>query len=272
MDIMVGSLPIEIKHSLLYFPLKPHGAKCMHVTIETMAARPIVNTRLRSNSLISSTVSSSSLVDGGPGSSKKLTLVITGGSGWLGSAIAKIAYNHWEQLQAIKLFDSTPPDREVITGITGFSTTPDKPRVSYHHGNMLNEDDLLTCFAKADVVIHCAGLVERGSVVGRRRMRRVNVDGTHNVVQACLECGVRVLVFTGSVCQVLSADTTRPIQYDEQFLPKLKSELIFAHYGSSKNEAETWSYLLTVRRENKMCRYELARSDVRPYTERVITC
>lgn len=170
---------------------------------------------------------------------RKKVLVITGGSGWLGATIAKLAYRYWEDLKEIRLFDLNPPQSSVISSITGFSSPIEgKPKVSYLPGSILKESDLLTCFAKADVVIHCAGLVENGSVLLRRRMRSVNVDGTQKVIQACLECGVRGLVFTGSVAQIVQTDTTRPVRYDESCRPTSTKELIYPHYGGSKNEAE----------------------------------
>ena len=183
-----------------------------------------------------STTSSIASSSEGTGRSKKPTLVVTGGSGWLGSTIAKIAYRHWDGLREIRLFDLNPPDRDVITNITGFSPPEGRPKVSYHHGSILDEDDLLSCFAKADVVIHCAGLVENGSLLLRKRMKSVNVDGTQKVVLSCLECGVRVLVFAGSSTQILQTGSREPVQYDES--SKVTSPLIFPHYGGSKNEAE----------------------------------
>lgn len=212
--------------------------------IRTMAANGsasgIATARRRSSSLnssISSKVSTASLGEERNGG-KKITLVITGGTGWFGSTIAKLAYSHWDSLEAIRLFDSNPPDRDVISDITGFSAPPDHPKVSYHHGSVLDEEALLACFAKADVVIHCAAIVEKGSFLGRRNMKSVNVDGTHNVVQACLECGIRALVFTGTLVQVLGADTAKPVRYDEHYQLNAKEPLIFPHYGGSKTEAE----------------------------------
>lgn len=176
-------------------------------------------------------------ISSGTGSCKKLILVITGGNGWLGSTIAKLAYERWDNLEEIRLFDSNPPDRSVISGITGFSTPAGRPKVSYQPGSVLDEGALLACFTKADAVIHCAAVVEKGSVLARRRMKSVNVDGTQRVIEACLECGVRALVFTGSLTQVIGTDMAKPIHYDESYQIK-REELIYPHYGGSKNEAE----------------------------------
>lgn len=193
--------------------------------------------RGRSNSFTSVLSGASTISQGDGGGSKRRVLVITGGSGWLGSTIARLAYSHWDDLQEIRLFDLKPPESGVISAITGFSPAASKPKVSYYHGSILNEDALLACFTKADAVIHCAALVENGSILLRRHMKTVNVDGTQKVIQSCLECGVRALVFTGSITQVMEANTPQPVRYDESHPPGTK-ELIFSHYAGSKNEAE----------------------------------
>ncbi len=190
--------------------------------------------RLRSGSLTSS--SSSSLT--GHTTSRKKILVITGGSGMLGSHIARLAYNHWEELREIRIFDCSPPEPDVITGITGFTPPPGKPKVSYHYGDLTDEDSLSGGFVKASVVIHCAALVENGSVLLRRKMKKVNIDGTHKVVQACLQCGVSGLVYTGSLCQVIGTNHKKPVRFDESYHPRNDGDLLFPYYGGSKNEAE----------------------------------
>lgn len=168
---------------------------------------------------------------------KRLILVITGGSGSLGSMIAKLAYEQWDELQEIRIFDQKAPEKSTVTDITGFSPPSSKPRVTYVPGSVLSEDSLLGAFAKADVVIHCAGIVETGSILSRKKMKEVNVSGTHNVVQACLDCGVRALVFTGSVTQVCSAKSVR---YDESYVCPARPKLVYPHYGGSKNDAENF--------------------------------
>ncbi len=164
-----------------------------------------------------------------------MILVITGGSGSLGSMIAKLAYEQWDDLHEIRLFDRKAPEKSTVTDITGFSPPPNKPKVTYIPGDVLSEDSLLGAFTKADIVIHCAAVIETGSFLSRKMMKEVNVSGTHNVIQACLECGVRALVFTGSLTQVCSA---RSGHYDESYTSSSHSNLIYPHYGGSKNEAE----------------------------------
>ena len=200
-----------------------------------------MSTRRRSSSTSSSTSSSSPSLGGGGQCRNKTVVVITGGSGALGSHIARLVYSHWSEVTEIRLYDNRPPDASLITSITGYATCKDKPKVSYYPGDILNNDALANTLVKADVVIHCAAIVENGSAVARRKMKKVNVDGTQNVIQACLECGVRALVYTGTLSQVQSLPKHhRVVRYSEasDHPPVDTRELNFPYYGGSKNQAE----------------------------------
>ena len=168
----------------------------------------------------------------------KVTVVVTGGSGYVGSQVARLVFSHWSEVQEIRLFDKAPPQQSLITSITGFTAPLDRPKVSYYPGDCLDSDSLLQALVKADVVIHCAGVVETGSVVARKRMKVANVDGTQKVVQACLECGVRALLYTGTVLQALARSDIQRVRYDEQSPDVSNKELLYPYYGGSKNAAE----------------------------------
>ena len=167
-------------------------------------------------------------------------VLITGASGSLGSYIARLVYKHWTGVQEIRLFDRVPPPTPLVTGITGYSGSRDGPRVSYYHGDLFQRESLLKACVRVDAVFHCAALVENGSAITRRRMRRVNVEGTQCVVTACLECGVPALVFTGSLTQALTAKgrRRRGLRLDEATPLPPDAELLNPHYGGSKSAAE----------------------------------
>ncbi|XP_049520505.1 uncharacterized protein LOC125944223 [Dermacentor silvarum] len=58
-----------------------------------------------------------------------------------------------------------------------------------------------------DAVIHCAALVPVTLIEDADAMEKVNVQGTRNVVDACLEESVTYLVYTGSVGVILDGAT-----------------------------------------------------------------
>lgn len=187
---------------------------------------------------------------------EKLVVVITGGSGALGSQIARIIHEKWEDVTEIRLFDTVPPNQPLITSITGYATPPSKPKVSYYHGSVLDPNLIATAFVQADIVIHCAAIVEQGSVMARGRMREVNIDGTQNVIQSCIDCGVRALVYTGSIAQALTVQKNSLPQRLDEKVSKLTSydDLVFPHYGGSKNEAENLVLLANGREGKKTIR------------------
>lgn len=165
-------------------------------------------------------------------------MAITGGSGALASHIARLIYTQWQDILELRLFDLVPPQQTHLTSITGYTTTRNDPKVSYYLGDMMDYGSLTAAFAKADVVIHCAGVVDNGGVVTRRRMT-INPAGTKNVIQACLDCGVGALVFSGSLAQVFAATPAgSAVQYEELMEPPERGSLLFPHYGGSKAAAE----------------------------------
>ena len=80
---------------------------------------------------------------------------------------------------------------------------------------------------RPEVVYHAAALVESHSL---EKLRRVNVEGTRNILDACLEEGIRKIVYLSSVA-VISGNPEVPLTDD---LPYKATN----SYGQSKLEAE----------------------------------
>lgn len=64
--------------------------------------------------------------------------------------------------------------------------------------DILDTDSLMDAFAGADVVFHCAAVVSF-HMHKKDDLMRTNVEGTHNVVNACLKTGVPKIIYTGSI-------------------------------------------------------------------------
>ncbi len=97
---------------------------------------------------------------------------VTGGSGLIGSfLIAQLL----EQGYAVKaLVRHAPPEN-----------IPPSPRLTYITGDILDPSVLQTAIQDGDFVFHCAGLVSYAPQ-DADLLRQINVDGTANVVNACL--------------------------------------------------------------------------------------
>jgi len=148
--------------------------------------------------------------------------------------VTRLAYEHWDDLEEIRLFDKVYPDESLLAEFNVRS----KPRVKFFHGSVTNKNLLLDVFANVNCVIHCAAIVDIESAVAKKKMDEVNAGGSYNVVHAFLKSGVRALVYTGSVAQVSTLKNGQPIQYDETHKIVPAKDLIFPQYGASKSEGE----------------------------------
>lgn len=92
-------------------------------------------------------------------------------------------------------------------------------------------------FTQATVIIHTAAIVDinHPSAV---KMHDVNVQGTENIIQACLECNVGKMVYTSTADVVLGWLDNNNIN-EEMPLPGEKiSDYLFSQYAFTKMQAE----------------------------------
>lgn len=134
------------------------------------------------------------------------TVVVTGGAGFLGRVLV-------DQLLEP---DSLLPVREVrvfdlIAGNGAARGAPD-PRLVQVRGDVRDLDRLRVACRGADVVFHCAALVDWGRHP-EDVLTAVNVVGTKTVIRACQEARVPVLVHTSTLDVVYSG--TNAVGVDE---------------------------------------------------------
>lgn len=115
-----------------------------------------------------------------------MKILITGSAGRVGRAIyVRLQRNH-----------------EVI----GFDTTP--ASVVDVVADITNKDALINALKGVDAVVHTAALhAPHVPHVPESRFVEVNVDGTRNVIEACLECGVKKIAFTSTTALYGDAST-----------------------------------------------------------------
>lgn len=151
-----------------------------------------------------------------------ISLLITGGTGFLGSSIVHaIQEQHPEWV--VTVFDLNYPE------------VP-KPSVTYKTGDITNAASVnpLVNSIRPDVIIHSAGLVpELAFRYGREQRERVfnvNVDGTRNLLAAAKSSGVKAFVWTGS-CTAVTDDMRHQYRNIDERWPTSSHSLI---YGESK--------------------------------------
>lgn len=151
-------------------------------------------------------------------------ILVTGGTGFLGSEIVKalVETNNFE----VTVIDINPPS----LGTVSFSS------VRYVRANILSRSDLHKVFheTKPAIVVHTVAVyplgAKRYSREGWDTVFAINVEGTKNVIEASKECGARGFVYTSSVT-VLCDEIGKDFKNADETWPTGRSNTA---YGQSK--------------------------------------
>ncbi len=145
------------------------------------------------------------------------TTAITGATGHIGANLVRALLHRGEQVRA-----TVRDDLRALEGL----------EVERIRADVLDRESLVRAFTGARTVYHLAGHVS--ILEDSARLRAVNVEGTRNVVEACLECGVARLVHASSIEAMLRPGKPDPI--DESMLPGLGDPTTI--YGRTKAQGE----------------------------------
>ena len=146
-------------------------------------------------------------------------ILVTGATGHIGNVLVRKLVEKGEKVRALvwRGEDTTP-----IQGLD----------VETIEGDVLDPESLKPAFKGVNKVFHLAGIIS--IMPGRNPMvRRVNVEGTRNILAAALRAGVERLVYTSSIHAIQRAphgtviDETLPFDVDNPY----------GAYDSSKAEA-----------------------------------
>lgn len=112
-------------------------------------------------------------------------ILITGAAGHIGNVITRKLVEQGHQVRAL-----------VLPGEDVRPLADSKPEII--EGNILDHSSLLKAMQGVEFVYHLASLV---AIVPEQFeiMRKVNVEGTANVIRACKESGVKRLIYTSSI-------------------------------------------------------------------------
>lgn len=150
-------------------------------------------------------------------------ILVTGGAGLLGNALIEILLYNGEKVKAIY-------NKTALT--------------SFDNANLITEKcDILDVYALEDAmqeiteVYHCAGLVSFNPK-DEKKLYSINVDGTANIVNACLNAGVKKLVHVSSVAALGRIRPGQMINEKMEWTPETSN----SKYGHSKylGEMEVW--------------------------------
>ncbi|TKS92292.1 3 beta-hydroxysteroid dehydrogenase type 7 3 beta-hydroxysteroid dehydrogenase type VII [Collichthys lucidus] len=121
-----------------------------------------------------------------------LVYLITGGAGFLGRHLLSTLLEKEDKLVEVRVFDKHPD-----LSLNELST--ERTKVVVIKGDITDYSSVLKASHGADVVIHTASLVDVWHRIPETLIYSVNVTGTENVINACVECGIQALVYTSSM-------------------------------------------------------------------------
>ncbi len=129
-----------------------------------------------------------------------MTTLITGATGFLGSALARALVARGDEVRALVRPAS---NRSALEGV----------RVEFVPGDVTDRADVDAAVKGCDRVFHAAALVATWRR-DRSEFDRVNVDGTRNVVEASLSGGVGRIVYTSTFFALKPGE--RPMMEDSR--------------------------------------------------------
>jgi dihydroflavonol-4-reductase len=150
-------------------------------------------------------------------------ILVTGGTGLVGSHLIKQLVKQGRPVKALY--------RSAILKIDGYQN------VEWVQGDILDVVALQEAVQDVEEVYHCAAIVSF-SPRAKDEMFKTNIEGTANVVNACLEGGVKKLCFVSSVSALARMTTDREIDETMNWTEETSN----SNYGKSKYlaEMEVW--------------------------------
>jgi dihydroflavonol-4-reductase len=149
-------------------------------------------------------------------------IAVLGGTGFVGSHVVRAFAQAGHEVTCVVRPTS---NRDVLAGVS----------VKFAIGDLNDAASLRTAFAGQEAVVHAAGLLSLWKKASDE-LYRVNVQGTRNVVDACLDAGVRRLLWDGSVG--IYAGSTSPTPVDERGVPSAERYHSFHVISMALGEAE----------------------------------
>ena len=149
------------------------------------------------------------------------TWIVTGAAGHLGGTIVRLLQERGAEVRGLVL---------------PHESAADQSHTRYFSGDVTRPETLVPLFEGTDptrtIVIHTAGLIDIGDRP-YEALRRVNVEGTRNVLALCRQYGVRRLVYVSSVHAIPQDPHGGVLREPESFSP----DAVEGSYAKTKAEA-----------------------------------
>lgn len=149
---------------------------------------------------------------------------VTGATGHIGNVLVRELYENHHEVTSLVL----PKDKYHMI----------EPYSNVVFGNILDCEFLERTIVDYDIVFHLAGIVEIGSGK-KKKLMKVNVEGTKNIVDTCQKNHIKRMVYTSSVHAIPELPKGIRMTEIDHFDPKLVKGLY------AKSKAMATNYVLS---------------------------
>jgi nucleoside-diphosphate-sugar epimerase len=159
-------------------------------------------------------------------SSEQQPVFVTGASGLVGSALIR------------KLLQKNIPVKALFhTRPSSLLSKEEAEQVDWVRGDVLDISLLMDTLPQCSQVYHCAAIVSFHPS-RRQLMYQINVEGTANMVNAALECGIKKMVHVSSVASLGKSVTNDAVNEKTEWTEEHNT----SQYGKTKYlaEMEVW--------------------------------
>ena len=125
-------------------------------------------------------------------------ILVTGGTGFLGAHLLYHLSLQETEITAIYRNKSKLEDVKRVFHYYSPNSDLNYGKIKWVHADITVTEELRKAFNNVDVVYHCAALVSFSSS-DYREMRKINIEGTQNIVNISIENKVRKLCFVSSI-------------------------------------------------------------------------
>ncbi len=154
-------------------------------------------------------------------------ILVTGATGFLGSELVIELCRSGLNIRCIKRSSST-----INKNLLSFAK-----QIEWVDADMLDFADLETAFDGIDEVYHCAAMISFDAA-DKKQMIKTNVEGTANVVNLCLNLGVKKLLHVSSVAAIGKGKTDELLT-EEKYWDAFDVNTSYA-VSKYQSEMEVW--------------------------------
>jgi nucleoside-diphosphate-sugar epimerase len=160
-------------------------------------------------------------------------ILVTGGTGFLGAHLLYHLSLQEKEITAIYRNKSKLADVKRIFQYYSADADMYYQKINWVFADITVIEDLKSIFSNVDLVYHCAALVSFSSS-DYQEMRKINIEGTQNIVNVSIEKKVKKLCFVSSIATLENIDESNFID-EQSFWTTNKNK---SDYAITKRAAE----------------------------------